>query len=165
MSKQCQGTDCGSVKGFSAGEKIFAQGTFNGAVIIGAYGMALQSPLLALAYVVFAIGSFTLLMRYTFCARCPHLLVAGDCLFLPASLAKKVISKQHSGPLSGREKIIMYSAPLGTICIPVYWLLPSPVLLACFFIFAGACVLGLRMHFCKECQTIVCPMNARRTSG
>lgn len=132
MSRQRQGTDCGSVKGFSTGEKIFAQGTFNAAVIIGAYGMGLQSPLLALIYVVFAIGSFTLLMRYTICARCPHLLVAGDCLFLPASLAMKVISEQHTGPLTGWGKVILYCAPLGTMLIPVYWLLSSPILLGCF---------------------------------
>jgi len=165
MSKQCQDADCGPVKGFSVGEKLFAQGTFNAAIITGAYAMALQSPLLALGYVVFAIGSFTLLMRYTICTCCPHLLVAKDCLFLPASLAIKLISKQRSGSLSGWEKFILYSAPLGTILIPVYWLLSSPILLACFLLFSGACVFGLRLHFCKECKTIVCPMNSQHTSG
>ncbi|MDC0336121.1 hypothetical protein OAN24_04435 [Pseudodesulfovibrio sp.] len=161
MSNKCQGADCGPVKGFSTAEKIFAQGSFYAAVIIGAYVMAVQSPLLALGYVVFTIGGFTLLMRYTVCARCPHLLDAKDCLFVPASLAINLISKQHTGPLSGWEKFIVFSAPLGTIFIPVYWLLPSPVLLACFLLFSGACVFGLRLHFCKECQTIVCPMNPR----
>lgn len=165
MSKKCHDNNCSQVKGFSVPEKVFAQGTFYAAIIIGTYAISLQSPLLALGYLVFALGSFTLLMRYTVCARCPHLLVAKDCLFLPASLASKVISRKHTGSLSGWEKLILYSAPLGTIAIPVYWLLSTPIMLVSFAVFAGACILGLRMHFCKECQTIVCPMNPQRSSG
>ncbi|BBD09281.1 hypothetical protein [Desulfovibrio ferrophilus] len=151
---------CAKVGGFSLKEKLFAQGTFNLAVIIGAYGMWVLSPILALGYLVYALGSFTLLMRYTICARCPHLLQAGDCLFLPASLARKIIATDRSGPLGLGEKIILYAAFVGTFLTPVI-LLSSPLLFWGYILFAGGCLVGLVLHFCKHCHNAVCPLNRR----
>jgi len=130
-----------------------------------AYGIWLSSPYFAAAYLAYTLGSFTLLMRYTVCARCPHLLTAGDCLFLPPSLAKKLVSTKHAGPLLPWERAIFFGAFLGAALFPVWFLLQEPALLGAFIVLMGGSFLGLLLHFCKECHTTVCPLNKRRAGG
>jgi hypothetical protein len=162
MSKSMKLNECGQVGGFSPGEKIITRATFNAGILIGAYGIWLSSPYFASAYLAYTLGSFTLLMRYTVCARCPHLLTAGDCLFLPPSLAKKLVSTKHAGPLLPWERAIFFGAFLGAALFPVWFLLQEPALLGAFIVLMGGSFLGLLLHFCKECHTTVCPLNKRR---
>ncbi|MBU1002507.1 MAG: hypothetical protein KKE73_08285 [Proteobacteria bacterium] len=163
MSLNNEKTACAKVGGFSVGEKIFAQVTFNLSVFIAAYSLWLVRPIFAVAYLVYALGSFTLLMRYTICARCPHLFQAGDCLFLPASLARKIVASDRSGPLGFAEKTLLIGAFAGTFLPPIFWL-SSPLLFGGYVLMAGGCILGLLLHFCRHCHNMICPLN-RRFSG
>lgn len=166
MPVENDGCDCSQVKGFSLAEKVYFQATLNIVVVLGAVGMLLQGAyLLAIGYLIFVLGGFILLMRYTVCARCPHLLEANDCVFLSASLAKEVVSKDTTGPLKWWERSILCVVPAGTVFGPIYWLMSSPLLLAGFVVAAVGCVLGLYMYLCKKCRTTVCPMNRYRPSA
>lgn len=149
---------CPQVIRFSFGEKTFIRSTFYLSVLIGMYGMWPASPGLALGYGVFVLVAYGLLMRYTVCARCPHLLQAGDCLFLPAPLAKMLVVPRE-GSLSAAEHVIALAAVLGTILIPVYWLVAEPWLLGVFLLLTLGYAVGLKGHVCKKCQVAICPCN------
>ncbi|MCJ2164209.1 MULTISPECIES: hypothetical protein [unclassified Pseudodesulfovibrio] len=149
---------CGTVCTFSFTDKLLARTTFSLGMAVGMYGIWLSSPTFALAYLVYAVGSYFLLMRYTVCARCPHLFQANDCLFAPASSVKRFVAPR-SGPLTVRERLILVCAVFGTAAIPVYWLVFSPWLLVLYALLAGGCFLGLVMRICRKCQVEVCPMN------
>lgn len=145
---------------FSLTEKITAGILFNGGVLVGTWGIWLSSPLMALAYVVYALGSFTLLMRYTICTRCPHLLEAGDCLFVPAKLGRRIIVGPRTGPLSLWQRGIFYAAFVGTFLLPVWSLLPHGALLVTYALLVVGLMAAFRFHFCsKRCLVAVCPLN------
>ena len=74
---------------FSFLEKLYAYSTFNIGIFIAAYGLFIQNKTLAVIYLFYSYIGIFLLMRYTVCPRCPHLLEANDCLNLPASITKK----------------------------------------------------------------------------
>ncbi|MCP4215910.1 MAG: hypothetical protein GY765_14750 [bacterium] len=76
---------------FSLKEKLYAQISFHGGVLTGAYGLFLVSAGLGIAYLLYAYIGILLLMRYTVCPRCPHLRVANDCLQLHPSMTKIII--------------------------------------------------------------------------
>lgn len=143
---------------FGSGEKLIMRTIFVLSVVLGAYGIGRTSPLSAAAYAAFALVGYFMLMRHTVCSRCPHLHVADDCLFVPASLVKKhVILKK--GPLGTGELIIILVAILGTAGIPIYWLAADTTLLMVYLALNAGYVLGLVGRICKKCQVEVCPLN------
>lgn len=80
-----------SIEKFTLREKVLTRTTFNLGILIGAYGLYLESGWLAAGYIFFAFIGTLLLMRYTVCPRCPHLYVADDCLVLPVPLASSML--------------------------------------------------------------------------
>lgn len=146
-----------SVMGFTLKEKIFAQFAYNGGVIVGAIGLYTVNPIIAVGFLLYAYVGITLLMRYTVCPRCPHLLVAGDCVQLPAAAVKVIISSSRKGQLNLMEKTLFFAVLYGNLVLPIYWLLSEPIYLAAFLIiYGGGSLLGLHLHFCRRCENIVC---------
>lgn len=152
--------ECDQDLRFSIMEKCIAGVLFNGGVLVGTWGIWLESPGLALAYLAYALGSFTLLMRYTICPRCPHQLEADDCLFVPPKLARRIIDRQRKGPLPLWQIGIFYAAFVGTFLIPVPFLLDHGMLLLVYAALIGGLLAAFRFHFCsRRCRVAICPLN------
>ncbi|NNG02049.1 MAG: hypothetical protein HKM93_21875 [Desulfobacteraceae bacterium] len=144
---------------FTFVEKFSSQFAYNAGVIVAAYGLYLHHVTLALAYLLYAYVSIFLLVRYTICPRCLHLLVAGDCLNLPPSIMKRIISKNRRGPLDLTEKVIFVSALYGTLIIPLYWLSSHFFLLCLFIVLFGGNLVYLNTYFCRNCANQECIQN------
>jgi hypothetical protein len=147
---------------FSIKEKISAQFTFNAGALTGAYGLYLESPTLGVAYFLYAYIGILSLMRYTVCPRCPHLQVANDCVQLPSSMVKRIISSKREGPLNLPEKALFVVVLYGILILPIYWLASNLMILALFLLFYGGSILGLHLHFCRNCRNKVCIQNRNR---
>ncbi len=150
---------CKSVCGFTLKEKMYAQLSFNGGVLIATYGLYLHSPVLAIAYFLYAYVGILLLIRYTVCPRCPHLHVAGDCLQLHPSIVKKIISKNRNGHLNIYEKVLFVIVLYGILILPVYWISSNSVVLILFLLLYGGLLLSLHLYFCRKCRNVVCIQN------
>lgn len=154
---KCTGENgCGEVPGFSFGEKAVIRVAFKLGIFLGAWGIWPTSQSIAIGYAAYAVISYTLLMRYTVCTRCPHLLVAGDCLFMPAPLVKLLVT-DRKGPLSLAEHFILVLA-IGGAAIPIYWLLNQPILLGAYAVVTGGWMAGLYLRICPRCQVEECPL-------
>lgn len=164
MNADSKDRDCSNVCTFGFGEKLFIRSAFYLAFLVGAYGIWLSSAALALSYAAFVGIAYLLLMRYTVCARCPHVFVAGDCLFVPASLVKMFVSPRQ-GRLTMWEGVIAVVAVAGTAAIPIYWLAAQTALLGLFIALTFAYLVGLVGRICKKCQVEVCPLNRNSMLG
>lgn len=151
-------TSCTKVCTFGLGEKLFIRVAFYVAAIVGTYGIWLSSPSLALAYAAYVGIGYGLLMRYSVCARCPHVFVANDCLFMPAPLVKLIVAPRQ-GRLAVWEAGVAVCAVSGTVAIPLYWLADHTALLVTFLVLTGCYFVGLVGRICKKCQVEVCPLN------
>lgn len=153
---------CSKICTFGFGEKLFTRITFFLSIAIGFYSIWLSSPIFAAGYLGYACVGYFLLMRFTVCARCPHVFVANDCLFIPAWLVKIYVAKR-TGELQIWEKAILFGAVCGTVVIPLYWLKADLLLLAFYLAVTVGCFGFLYTRICKEkCQVEVCPLNRRR---
>jgi hypothetical protein len=141
---------------FSFQEKFFAQFTYNAGVIVAAYGLFLNHPSLGIAYLLYSYIGILLVIRYTVCARCPHLNIASDCLQLPAPIMKMIISPNRTGPLNLSEKILFLLVLYGTFVLPIYWIASNIFILVAFLILFGGHLMGLHIHFCRKCQNKSC---------
>ncbi len=151
--------NCESICTFSIWEKLYAQLSFNGGIIIGAYGLLQHSKALAVIYVLYSYVGILLLMRYTVCPRCPHLHEAGDCLQLHPSLTKRIISPNRKGPLNIYEKFLFVIVLYGILIIPIYWIASNLIVLILFLLFYGVMLLGLWLYFCRNCKNTSCIQN------
>ena len=150
---------------FTLGDKLLGQLVLNAGILIGAYGMWLSGPWPALAYLAYAYGGLVLITRYTVCPRCPHLLEADSCLFMPVGFVRRVISDSRTGPLRPGEKVILYTVFGGIVLIPIYWLLPHLWLLGAYLLVKVATVLAFDRHLCRKCRNDVCPLNKPEPAG
>lgn len=146
---------------FTFKEKLFAQFTYNAGVIVATYGLFLNNPSLAVAYLLFAYIGILLVVRYTICPRCPHLHEADDCVQLPAPIMKLIISSDRKGPLSITEKLLLPVVLYGTFMLPIYWIASNKLVLLLFLMLFGGHLLGLHIHFCQKCENTSCIQNKR----
>ncbi len=158
-SHQCE---CDVVPGFSLGEKICAHATLYGGVFAGTYGIFQSSPVVAVSYLLMVLVGFILLVRYTVCSRCPHLLEAGDCLFLGPELMRRLFSPNHTGPLHAWQYAIFFGTFGVTMLVPLWFLPRAPVPIVVCIVLMAAMMVMLRWRVCTKCHTTVCPLNARR---
>lgn len=147
---------------FTFKEKLFAQFTYNIAVMIAVYGLYLNNKSLGIGYLIGAYIGIVLLIRYTICPRCPHLHVANDCVNLPAPIMKKIVSPNRKGTLNIFEKSLFIIVLYGTFILPIYWLSSNIIILIAFIILYGGHLLSLRVHFCKNCANKSCIQNRGR---
>ncbi|MDH3267893.1 MAG: hypothetical protein OEM46_03465 [Ignavibacteria bacterium] len=148
-----------TIASFSLGEKLYAQFTFHGGILVGAYGLFMESTALGISYLLYAYIGIALLMRYTVCPRCPHLLIANDCVQLHASITKKLISPNRKGPLNHYEKFLFIMVLYGILFLPVYWIASNTIILTLFLLLYGGQLLGLHLHFCTKCENKICIQN------
>jgi hypothetical protein len=141
---------------FTFKEKLFARITYNAGVLVAAYGLYLNNPVLGAAYFVGAYTGIFLLVRYTICPRCPHLAVADDCANLSPSVMKKIVCFKRKGPLNIFEKSLFIIGLYGSFVFPIYWLSSEITLLIAFVLLYGGHLLSLRMHFCRKCANKSC---------
>ena len=154
--------DINSICAFTLKEKIYAQFTFNAGVLTGAYGLFLNNTILGISYLLYSYIGIVLLMRYTVCPRCPHLHVANDCVQLHPSITKIIISPKRKGPLNIFEKILFIMVLYGILIIPIYWIYSNTIILVLFLLFYGGQLLGLHLHFCRDCQNRSCIQNRNK---
>lgn len=144
---------------FTYKEKLFAQFTYNTGVMVAAYGLYLKNAGLGMGYLISAYFGIFLLVRYTICPRCPHLLAVNDCVNLSAAIMKKIISTQRKGPLNLSEKILFIVVLYGTFVFPIYWLSSNIFLLIVFVVLYGGHLASLKLHFCRHCVNEYCIQN------
>ena len=154
--------DINSICAFTLKEKIYAQFTFNAGVLTGAYGLFLNNTILGISYLLYSYIGIVLLMRYTVCPRCPHLHVANDCVQLHPSITKIIISPKRKGPLNMFEKILFIMVLYGILILPIYWIYSNTIILVLFLLFYGGQLLGLHLHFCRDCQNRSCIQNRNK---
>lgn len=141
---------------FTLKEKLFAQFTYNLGVMVAAYGLYLNHTSLGIGYLVGAYIGIFLLVRYTICPRCPHLLAANDCVNLSAPIMKMIVSTKRKGPLNTFEKSLFIFVLYGAFIFPIYWLSSNSVILMAFVLLYGAHLFSLKMHFCRNCLNKSC---------
>lgn len=151
---------CKLANGFSIGEKIFAQLTFNLFWIIGFIAIWQDNIYGALAYAAIVLfGIFGVVMRHLVCPRCPHLYKFGDCLQAPPALSKWLVKRPTSAPMNKGQQALFLVVFLAITFFPQYWLWGKPFYFALFWIFCGAWYAGQLWHFCKHCRVSSCPLN------
>ncbi len=154
--------DIETICSFTLKEKIYAQVTFNAGVLTGAYGLFLHNVILGISYLLYSYIGIALLMRFTVCPRCPHLLVANDCVQLPPSMALAIVSSKRKGPLNIFEKILFIMVLYGILILPIYWIYSNTIIFALFLILYGGQLLGLHFYFCRGCQNRSCIQNCNK---
>ena len=152
-----------SIGTFTLWEIFSVQFSFIAGITAATYGLSLSNINLGIAYLLYVLITYLLLVRYTVCPRCPHLLVADDCLQLPTRLTKIIISTKRNGPLNRYEIIIFNLAWYGSLLIPIYWLLSKPIILVAFIVlYGGGVLLRTKLHFCSKCENKVCTKNRNK---
>ena len=152
-----------SISKFTFWEKFSVQFSAFAGISAATYGLCLSNINIGIAYLLYVLISYFLLMRYTVCPRCPYLLVADDCLQLPTRLTKIIISTKRNGSLNRYEKIIFNNAWYGSLLIPIYGLLSKPIILIAFLIFYGGGVIIItKLHFCPKCEHKFCMKNRNK---
>lgn len=151
---------CKLANGFSTGEKVFAQVTFNAFWITGFIAIWQDSVYWALAYMLIVVyGIFGVVMRHLACPRCPHLHKFGDCLQAPPALTRWLVKKPTTAPMSAGQKLTFLVVMLGIPLFPQFWLWDKPYFLAVYWVFCGAWYAGQLFHFCRRCRVPSCPFN------
>jgi hypothetical protein len=154
---------CELSRGFSVGERIYAQLTFGTMLAAGTVGLALADWRWLLPYLVLTTyGILGVVMRHQTCPRCPHLHVYGDCLQFPPTWAKQLVKARKTTPFSAAERWTFYAIFLLIPAYPLYWLRSEPGLLAVFAVSASMWYLGQWLCLCKRCRVSACPFNRIR---
>jgi hypothetical protein len=94
-------------------------------------------------------------------SKCPHLLVAHDCVQLLPPLTKLIISDKHRGPLNIYEKILFIMVLYGILILPIYWIASNAIILVLFILLYGGQLFGLHLHFCPNCENRSCIQNRK----
>jgi hypothetical protein len=147
------------VESFTLLQKILMRVGFCGFMIVGAYGIYLESMLWGLIYSGFVIFGIEFGLSYFLCSHCPYPYKHSDCLFVPFW----VITKQYKfrpAPMSILDKTAFILAMSGFIVIPQYWLLKDYTILILFWIFCLPTIASLPFFWCKRCKNFHCCFNS-----
>jgi len=147
------------VQGFTLVQKILMRLGFFGFMIIGAYGVYLESMLWGLIYSGFVIFGIEFGLSYFLCSHCPYPYKYSDCLFAPFWVFTKQY-KFRSAPMSILDKAVFILAMAGFIVIPQYWLFKNYTILILFWIFCLPTIASLPLFWCRRCRHFDCPFNS-----
>ena len=154
------------MQGFSIREKIFMNGGVMGSVIIGTYGIYLESTLWAIGYVGFVLFAMLVLIGYSLCSRCPYIYEEyTDCLFPPWGKIYRKLYKYRPGKLTFFDKILFFAFFIGMPLFPQYWLVKNYAVLIAFWIVCLPTAAGFVFYECRRCQNLVCPFNKASKNG
>ena len=147
-------------KGFSLSEKILMGLGIYGSVVIGTYGISLQSITWGLLYLGFVLFGMLVLFGYGLCSHCPYIHEEYiDCLFPPWGKIYKKLYNYRSEKLTLLDKIIFLTTMIGIPLIPQYWLLKNYTVLVIFWLFYLPTAAGFLFYECRRCQHFGCPFN------
>ena len=146
------------VERFTLLHKIIMRLGFYGFMIIGAYGIYVESILWALIYSCFGILGLNFGFSYFLCSHCPYPYKYSDCLFLPFWIFTKQY-KFRSAPMSVLDKTVFIFSMVGFILIPQYWLVKNYTILILFWIFCLPTIASLRLFWCRRCKNFHCCFN------
>ncbi len=164
-NKRCK-KKVNSSEGFSLKEKFLMSLGFYGAIIIGVYGIYLESILWVAIYLGFLIFGVFVLFGYSLCAHCPYVYEYSDCLFPPLGQLVGKIYKFRPQPMNTLDKIGPVLMIVGVIAIPQYWLFQNLIIFAIFWIFCLPTMIGLVFYECRRCLCVGCPLNqVKKGSG
>jgi len=158
-NNQCSRTPDVS-KGFTGTEKILMGTGFYGFVLIGIFGIALESVVWALGYAGFAVFGVLVLFGLGICSHCPYIFEEyTDCLFPPWGKVYRKFYRFRSFTLSSTDKILFLTMMIGIVVIPQYWLVKNPWVLGLFWVFCAPTIAGFALYECRRCQHFGCPFN------
>ena len=145
---------------FSLAEKILMGLGYYATVITGIYGTYLESITWGVAYTVFVIFGFSVLLGYCVCSYCPYIFPEySDCLFPPFGRVVRKLYKFQPGPISSMDKTGFLIMMVGVVLIPQYCLLKNYTLLIIFWLFCLPTYAGLILYECKRCRHFDCIFN------
>jgi hypothetical protein len=146
------------VERFTLVQKILMRVGFYGFMVIGAYGIYVESILWGLIYSGFVIVGIEFGLSYFLCSRCPYPYEYSDCLFAPFW----VFTKQYTfrpGTMSIFDKTFFISSMAGFVIIPQYWLFKNYTILILFWIFCLPTIASLPLFWCRRCKNSHCCFN------
>jgi len=159
MSPQNCNGNVNLIERFTLHQKILMRVGFYGFMIIGAYGIYLESVLWGLIYSAFLILGIQFGLSYFLCSHCPYPYKHSDCLFAPFWVFTKQY-KFRPAPMSILDKTIFILAMAGFIIIPQYWLLKNYAVLILFWIFCLPTIGSLPFFWCRRCKNFHCCFNS-----
>ena len=146
------------IERFTLLHKIIMRSWFYGFMIIGAYGIYVESTLWALIYLGFCILGLMIGLSYSLCSHCPYPYKHSDCLFVPFWVFTKHYTFR-SAPMSGLDKTVIILSFAGFILIPQYWLIKEYTILILFWIFCLPTIASLPLFWCRRCKNFHCCFN------
>ena len=156
--KQCHEEE--HSKGFSMGEKIFMGIGIYCSVLIGAYGISLESVSWSILYLVFVLLGMVVLFGYGLCSHCPYIFEEySDCLFPPWGRIYRKLYKYRGAKLTATDKGFFFGVMLGIPLIPQYWLVHNLSILILFWLFFLPTAGGFLFYECRKCKHLGCPIN------
>ena len=147
----------GFIDRFSTPEKIIMRISFYGFIVVGAYGIFLQSLLWGLLYSLFAVAGSLLVILSCLCAHCPYPYLHDTCLFIPLPWIKGLY-KHRPQKMSRVDKAGWVVMLAGLIIIPQFFLIANPLVMAVFWIVTLPMV-AIPLHYCRRCRHVSCPFN------
>ncbi len=145
------------ISAFSFLEKTIMRMSFYGFIIVGAYGICMESFAWGMAYISFAIFGLTFVVLFCLCAHCPYPYKHSTCLFLPFEWVKKLY-RYRSDRMGVLDKIGWITMILSLTLIPQCFLIRNLQLLALFW-FSYIPMLLFPFYYCRRCRHIHCPLN------
>lgn len=152
--------------GFAWYEKLGIRGGLAGVVAIGAIGIYLESPAVAIAYLALGLVGGVLVIYDFLCVYCPYPYEYSDCLFFPRQLLTMVVNRR-TGKIGAVRKALLVLTAGVLVLIPQYWLWGHWGLLAGFWALAVPLGLAFPIYYCPRCRHGACAMNrgsARRST-
>ncbi len=143
---------------FTLLQKTLMRLGFYGFMIIGAYGIYLESTLWALIYVGYVILGMELGLSFFLCSHCPYPYKYSDCLFAPFWVFTKQF-RFRPARMSIVDNIFFILAMAGFIVIPQYWLFKNVTVLILFWIFCLPTIASFPLFWCRRCRHIHCCLN------
>lgn len=143
---------------FSFKDKLLMRTGWYGFTIVGIYGIYKQTPLWALAYILYVIIGYSTVVIPWLCAHCPYPYKMSACLFMPAGFLRKFYAYRGPEPVKAR-KIAANIIMAGTVIIPNFWLVNNVPLLIIFWLFGLPTLIAFPFHYCKHCRHFGCSLN------
>lgn len=157
LPKECK-QHVGLIERFTLPQKILMRFGLYGFMVLGAYGIFLESTLWGLIYSVFVILGIEFGLSYFLCSHCPYPYKHSDCLFAPFWVFTKQY-KFRPVPMSILDKTAFIVAMSGFVVIPQYWLSRNYAILILFWIFCLPTVASLPLFWCTRCKNNNCCFN------
>ena len=142
---------------FTLKERLLIRMGWYGFMIAGTWGIFVQAPVWAVAYLLYCFAAFAVIILPGLCAHCPYPSLYSTCLFLPPAWVNRFYPYQ--GPqMRPAAKMMTFIAMAGIIAIPQFWLMSSFPLFLLFWMLALPTLAAFPMYYCRRCRHFDCPM-------